>query len=177
MEHWILSFSPLLEILFFYPSHCPIPPQLWGKLLTCKIDCNCLSFKIHVDTWPLKSSLYITTPYTPTYTLSPFPSHHNSAILRTTGNDMIIMWTPINVQNWSSVPTHGRIRLINAPCLGENKGDKSWHVVQVSHKLVASWSPILCLNLFPYQVSPITPLFHPQLSIKGGSINTKMRET
>lgn len=43
--------------------------------------------------------------------------YHHCAILRATGNDMIIVGAPVNVQHWACVTTHCGVGFVNASCL------------------------------------------------------------
>lgn len=46
-------------------------------------------------------------------------TYHNSAVLWTAGNNLVVMWTPVYVQHWPSVATYRRIGFVNSPRLKE----------------------------------------------------------
>lgn len=50
--------------------------------------------------------------------------HHDAAVLRATGNDVVIVRTKLDVQDWACVAAHVGIGHVDTPCLqrGTPKG-------------------------------------------------------
>lgn len=43
--------------------------------------------------------------------------YHDTAVLRTTGNDVVIVRTKLNVQDWACVAAHSGVGHVDTPCL------------------------------------------------------------
>ena len=55
-------------------------------------------------------------------------TYHNSAVLRATGNDLVIVWAPVYVQHWSCVATYCGIGFVNSTSLkGERNRSIKYH--------------------------------------------------
>lgn len=51
--------------------------------------------------------------------------YHDGAVLRGAGDDMVIVRTPVHIQNWTCVTTHCRVGLINTTRL-QREGWGGW---------------------------------------------------
>lgn len=51
--------------------------------------------------------------------------YHDGAVLRGAGDDMVIVRTPVHIQNWTCVTTHCRVGLINTTRL-QREGGWGW---------------------------------------------------
>lgn len=52
-------------------------------------------------------------------------THHDSAVLGATGDDLVIVGTPIDVQHWPRVAAHGGVGFVNPACLEGRTRDRA----------------------------------------------------
>lgn len=48
-------------------------------------------------------------------------AHHNCAVFGATGDDLVIVWAPVYVEDWPCVAADGRVGFINSTSLEERK--------------------------------------------------------